>query len=1809
MKNPISVNRKIKLISFMLSAAVIIFAVSPAYPSPAENPQAAAAELVSQINAAYGIKNYAHGLYAALSAAGSGTVNVTGSVTDLSATYKLSISQGVTVNWNATFSGALNSYVLNLAGPGSFNIGSGGSITNAGQGGAITVTCAGAAVSVNGGAISSAGSAITLNIAAADVSVNITSGGSVVNTGSASAVSVGSNITGVVLNVGGGRITSVPSGYAINDGGAGGNIYTNDTRINITGGSTIEAGNASAIQSTGSKSVVTITDSTVTNSAPTNTNSTIYMNGGTGDGLPGGFNVIIGGTSVVSTTNVSNTSYVIQTTGNVLIKDSAKVSAMAGRAINLVGSGSTAVIEGGVVSATTGIAISTATTRPGDVPDAKVIVRGGWVYSETGTAIQTTGVNGSVTVTGGWVTATTGLAIKASARAEISGGFVFAYGSGASVANVVTSANSDFPTGDGIIAMWNNTLGNRTYFENWENDLTVFAAAPGVASWHNGGTSGGIRYSLGSNNNFFPLTDVIVQKDGMEDQGIFFVISDGLFRIGSATGAVYTGQSGEWQWTPGASGSPGTLRLGLGGGFNYATKAAAALTITGGSGLTVELHGGSTNVFVSSGTEPGAAGIKSAVADITITGGGVLNASASAGAGADFSGRSITVTGGATLNASAGSLNNNHGITANSLTIDGGTVNAVSGGPSTSGETYGVNVSYLTIAEGDGLLVSSGNARAVSNAGISLPGGYAFWRGSRADGSNAAALSYPGGEPYSYNAGNRRYVAIQARRSHKLSVSDGADVTARNGGYYFAGETVGIRTTAQIPGTVSPTMHPMYYPSEQQVFKSWKDDAGGIFADANAPVTSYEMPDREASVGVVFQTAYKMWVEGGYIYLGPNASTGYRLGYYLEGAEVPLGSYGSFASFNVFNGWDNEAGAGNVGFGYGNSLVTMFTMSAANAKVVAQPLYIPQQNRYYFSLTLVNAKTALGGDRGGSFQACSGISIVADAPPEGKEFYLWKIAEFTPEPPEGTDRAYEGGFGNITGSPTIFTMPQGNITIEALYRDVEYNVDVTNGEGSGTYTLGKQVSITAEPRTGQSFDGWTLRDAAPGGAILNAIIDNPASSAASFPMPAKNVTVTAGYRDDYYNLFITDDIPGGGSVTACGSFKYGESAPIYAAEIPGYIFTGWYVADSWVSAPESGEIVDVNSMSTSIIMPPNGVTVTAGYEPEMVNPVPSYLLTLVTTATTAWLCYYGESVEIDAAPEPGKRFSHWIAGGGGAFGNVLNSKTVFSMPARDVTVTAVYADDGYALTVVNGYGSGYYEKGRDIIISAYDKSDDGLVFYRWIVEGGDDGGLLSSPDDGVSALKMPDREVKITAVYLDDGVRYQLKVNTVIGGVKVPLTGMYKYKEHVAITADPRFAGQRFGGWTVEGGGILENPASGTTVFTMPANDAVLTAEYINFYVLTVVNGVIAETGSDTGRYNTGDIIKIKADDPQPGLKFENWTAGGNGTFTDGGASVTDFVMSGGDATVTATFGKIIKPDDKVEPDDGTKRDGGDTSAVRKKAETGFGGDRAQPDKTGGANVPDATDAVNRHNAFVRGVGDGLFAPDDNMSRAEAAQLFFNLLKGDNDETDASENDKTDASDKKKTALEFGDVSLEAWYAEAVGGIAQSGLIVGYPDGGYHPADNITRAEFISVVVRFAGSDSTRSSYGENLAGNGGENAGPAADGLNAVSGANRFPDVPAAHWAYGNIRAALDNGWIDGYEDGKFSPENYITRAEAVKILNRVLNRSPDKAYIDSRPETALFADVQKGHWAYYEIVEASFPHEYTLLDYSFEQWMFFLF
>lgn len=212
--------------------------------------------------------------------------------------------------------------------------------------------------------------------------------------------------------------------------------------------------------------------------------------------------------------------------------------------------------------------------------------------------------------------------------------------------------------------------------------------------------------------------------------------------------------------------------------------------------------------------------------------------------------------------------------------------------------------------------------------------------------------------------------------------------------------------------------------------------------------------------------------------------------------------------------------------------------------------------------------------------------------------------------------------------------------------------------------------------------------------------------------------------------------------------------------------------------------------------------------------------------------------------------------------------------------------------------------------------------------------------------------------------------------------------------------------------------------------------------------------------------------------------------------------------------------------------------------------------------VPDMLNGDD-HDAYVIGYPDGNVRPQGNISRAETATIFFRLLKA-------------DTRDGNLTAENvFADVANGKWFNKAVSTMAKLGIVKGRSAETFAPDAPITRAEFAAICARF--------------------NTKP-------TNTSNSFSDI-SGHWAEAEIERAVAFGWIAGYPDGTFRPDTYITRAEAMTMINRVLCRMPQDEK-DLLRTMVVWPDNKPTDWYYLAVQEATNSHEFERKGAVNEKW-----
>ena len=400
-------------------------------------------------------------------------------------------------------------------------------------------------------------------------------------------------------------------------------------------------------------------------------------------------------------------------------------------------------------------------------------------------------------------------------------------------------------------------------------------------------------------------------------------------------------------------------------------------------------------------------------------------------------------------------------------------------------------------------------------------------------------------------------------------------------------------------------------------------------------------------------------------------------------------------------------------------------------------------------------------------------------------------------------------------------------------------------------------------------------------------------------------------------------------------------------------------------------------------------------------------------------------------------------------------------------------------------------------------------------------------------------------------LRFSLEVvSGANGAITPPIAATYRPKDDtISIVATPD-SGFVFDRWTTDpaGSGTFGSATSASTTFTMPAMDVIVIANF------KAIGGSGGGGGNPTGNYT----VVYDANGGSGSYHVSGFASGAKHTAYSErvtGIRETDFILVGWNTKPDGS-GTFYAPGDIV-----TVSGNLILYAQWEADPLVLEGNREVPyapwDNGMGLLVGDEN-----HIPFFQGYVDNSFRPDNPITRAEVSAIFFRLLAG-------SEKDGYVPS-------KFQDMPSGQWYTQYVNYLAHIGILTGYPDGDFRPHQSITRAEFVTIVARFH--DSRASDW-------------------------NSFTDVNVGHWASADIFAAYRRGWISGYPDGTFRPDDSITRAEAAKIVNAQLGRMVDTIALDRVINP--YNDVSRSHWAYADIIEASLRHEHTRESGGGELWL----
>ena len=566
------------------------------------------------------------------------------------------------------------------------------------------------------------------------------------------------------------------------------------------------------------------------------------------------------------------------------------------------------------------------------------------------------------------------------------------------------------------------------------------------------------------------------------------------------------------------------------------------------------------------------------------------------------------------------------------------------------------------------------------------------------------------------------------------------------------------------------------------------------------------------------------------------------------------------------------------------------------------------------------------------------------------------------------------------------------------------------------------------------------------------------------------------------------------------------------------------------------------------------------------------------------------------------------------------------------TTTLMTSLDLYAKWVPNKFAVSYFVDnvqdgeteehavGTDVTVTAT-PTKTGYTFHGW-TPAADVANIIKVAD---GKFTMPAQDVCFNGTFEINQYNVTYKV-----GTEVVYTDVYNFNSDVAIRPVPTKEGYTFSGWKI-GDKDAEN-------FKMPAHDVEIHGSYsqnvrkytVNKHFYDEKGAEIAELASTANAFGaenaliadlykkdavnqtvdgknyvyvpgltkvTDNLEKLTKDNVTIDLHYYLNVEGGNDTPDAWEYRLTFKVVNGewndGDNADRVAYvpfkdyqtGKDLKyvvvpatriPPVGEKPNSGYHAGAWDTTPVANatvEKDTVFtytyaknsssGGHHRRPTVTIPDEVPTGLNGDD-HYAYIVGYPDKTVRPQNGITRAEVATIFFRLLT---DET-------RDANSTRSNS--YSDVAAGAWYNHAVSTLSAMGIVKGDSNGKFNPNASITRAEFAAIAARFDDKANTS---------------------------AASFSDI-ANHWAKDEISAAANNGWITGYTDGTFRPNNRITRAEAMALVNRVLKRLPET-------DEDLHADMIKwsdnsdaSQWYYLDVQEATNSHYYKVKENQFEKW-----
>ncbi len=785
----------------------------------------------------------------------------------------------------------------------------------------------------------------------------------------------------------------------------------------------------------------------------------------------------------------------------------------------------------------------------------------------------------------------------------------------------------------------------------------------------------------------------------------------------------------------------------------------------------------------------------------------------------------------------------------------------------------------------------------------------------------------------------------------------------------------------------------------------------------------------------------------------------------------------------------------------------------------------------------------------------------------------------------------------------------GKLVLDLFYDRIKYNVtyyvtgrvpeNYTAPVDTNSYRHGEEVTVLPTPVAPQgiTFVGW--KPVAQSDTDANVTING-----GKFTMPMHNVRLEGRFSADsgipyVINHWVEKETLGSYEIYTSDRRvgTTGDEVTAYAYTIPGFTDVTDYTGGTPGQISET--VLGNGSLVINFYYDRNGHTVAYQYDGIVPNGAPTAPAALNDV-------HFGTDVTVATAPiVPGFTFSGWTT----ADATVENG--VFEMPDKNVVFKGSFTSNEVEYKVNYWFqkvDAGTEFDAADYVLDASSYSRIALTGQHVEAEPKEHVGFHVNPAHSKAYGHVTVDENGVGNLVLD--IYFDRNIYDVTYGyygeqpAEAPALADknkigVRYGATVDVESKPQLDGYSFDGWYTHTASVESNK------FTMPDHNVEFLGRFVTQYAVGYdLNGGTGAEGVDysTKAVEAGSDITVNAAPTRNGYNFKGWEESdvvynpgdtakvernmmfvakwsrkGSGGGT-GGPSVARYTLTyetnGGNALAKETHnsGKEVVLT-KVPVKKGFAFEGWylDAELTQHVTEVKMTKDitvyASWVEDNGNAGHGHSTPGSlngEEHFAYVIGYPDDTVRPNDNISRAEVTTIFFRLLKeGVRSESLSEEND-------------FGDVKNGQWHNMAISSMAKLGIVKGRTKDAFVPDAFITRAEFAVICARFDDSE---------------------------FEVADNFTDVDG-HWAAEEIHEAAAHGWIRGYEDGTFKPDQHITRAEAITMINRVLNRIPESAedLLDSMTKWSDNSDT--GAWYYLQIQEATNSHNYKMKNNIYEKW-----